>query len=128
MKQYVYVAVAVAVAGVITFAFLSKGSAKSFGVNDVSSDPTAYSGTITVTGIMAGVSQQDPTVFGIMDKKELKCTTPNCNKIYLPIRHRGKMPVLGDEVRATGSFVSEGGGFIFSAAKVDVLRNHRIGG
>jgi hypothetical protein len=38
------------------------------------------------------------------------------------------MPVLGDEVRVTGSFVNEGHGFLFSATAVKVIRNHKIGG
>ena len=46
-------------------------------------------------------------MFGIMDKKELQCTTPGCNKVYVPVRTSGKMPVPGDEVRATGSFTKD---------------------
>ena len=128
MKKYVLAAVTVVVAGVLTFTFLGKGSAKTLGVNDVASDPAAFKGKITVTGIMAGISKYDPSVFGIMDKKELQCTTPGCNKLYVPIRTSGKMPVPGDEVQATGSFANEQGGMIFAAEKVVVVRNHKIGG
>ena len=125
MKKYVYMAVAVVAVGVVTFAFMSKGHAKALGVNDVASDPAAFKGTITITGIMAGVSQHDPTVFGIMDKKELQCTTPGCNKLYLPVRTSGKMPVPGDEVRATGSFTKEQGGILFTAENVVVVKTTR---
>lgn len=99
-----------------------------YGVNDVGSDPAAFTGTITVTGITAGVSPQDPTIFGIMDKKELQCSSANCKKIIMPIRCQGKLPVLGDEVRVTGSFSNDGRGYLFTAAKVKVVKNHKIGG
>ena len=114
MKKYLYIAVAVVVTGIITFAFLSKGNAGALGVNDVASDPAAFTGGITITGVMAGVSRLDPGIFGIMDKKELQCTTANCNKFILPVRYQGKLPVMGDEVRVTGSFANDGRGYLFS--------------
>ena len=93
-----------------------------------SSPPVAFTGNITITGVMAGVSRQEPGVFGIMDKKELQCTTPNCNKFIMPVSYQGKLPVMGDEVRVTGSFANDGRGYLFSATTLKVLRNHKIGG
>lgn len=116
------------VIGVVCAFFLFKGTSKALNVNDVGSDPAAFAGTITVTGIMAGTSQQEPTIFAIVDKKELQCNSPNCNKVLLPVRHQGKLPIIGDEVRVTGSFVTENGGYLFAAEKVKVVRHHQIGG
>uniref|UniRef100_A0A831XCV7 Lipoprotein n=1 Tax=Geobacter metallireducens TaxID=28232 RepID=A0A831XCV7_GEOME len=103
-------------------------NAKAFSVNDVASDPAAYTGSITLTGIMGGTSRMDPKVFGIMDLKELQCTTPGCSKVFIPIRTNGQMPALGDEVRVTGSFRQEPGGYIFVAEKLKVVKNHKLGG
>lgn len=128
MKKYIIAAVALAIGVAVAFAIVGKGEANTLNVNDVASDPAAFTGAITVTGIMAGTSKYDPSVFGVMDKKELACTTPNCNKFILPVRHQGKTPAIGDEVRLTGSFVNDGGGYFFSAAQVKVVRNHKIGG
>jgi hypothetical protein len=114
---------------VLCLAMLISGcSSKAFGVNDVASDPAAFKGSITITGIMGGVSMQDRTIFGIMDIKELQCKTANCNKILIPVRSQGKIPVPGDEVRATGSFVKLSDGYLFEATEVKVVRNHKIGG
>lgn len=126
-KQYILAAVACVIGLALAF-FLSSGSAKAFSVNDVASDPAAFSGTITITGIMGGISQFDQKVFGIMDVKELQCTTPNCNKVFIPVKYEGQMPVPGDEVKATGSFVKMNEGYLFAAQAVKVLRNHKIGG
>lgn len=128
MKRNIIIAVALAVGIVLSYAFFFRGDANALQVNQVGADPSAYSGTITVTGIMAGISQQDPSVFGMFDLKELQCTTPNCNKLYLPVRHQGAMPKPGDEVRVSGSFTKTGDGFLFTASNVKVVRNHRIGG
>jgi hypothetical protein len=95
-------------------------------VNDLRSDPGAYSGELTVTGIMAAVSQQDAQIFGIMDKTELTCNSPNCNKYYLPVRFEGQRPAHGDEVVVTGTFVDMPGGKILAAKSVNVLRNHKL--
>jgi hypothetical protein len=95
-------------------------------VNDLRSDPGAYSGELTVTGIMAAVSQQNPQIFGIMDKTELTCNSPNCNKYYLPVRFEGPRPAHGDEVVVTGTFIDMPGGKILIAKAVNVLRNHKL--
>jgi hypothetical protein len=128
MKKNILIAVALVACIALSYALFFRGDASALQVNQVASDPSAYSGTITVTGIMEGTSPQDPSVFGIFDLKELKCTTPNCNKLYLPVRYQGTMPKPGDEVRVNGSFIQTAGGYIFSASSVKVVRNHRIGG
>lgn len=128
MKKILLAAVvAVAVVAGTIYA-LSGNKPIPLNVNDVASDPGGFTGTLAVTGVMAAASTNDKTIFGIMDKKELTCTTPGCNKFYLPVRWAGKLPAMGDEVEVTGSFTKEGGGYIFSATGVDVLRNHKLGG
>lgn len=97
-------------------------------VNDLAADPAAFTGTLVVTGIAAGFAPQDPTLFGIMDKKELQCQTPNCNKLLIPVRYRGKLPAMGDEVVLSGSFVQESGGYLLAAEELKVLRHHQLGG
>ena len=128
-KQYIFAAAAAAcVAGLVLVFFLSSGTAKAFSVNDVASDPAAFNGAMTITGIMGGISQSDKSIFGIMDVKELQCKTQNCNKVFIPIKYQGQMPILGDEVKVSGSFVKINDGYLFAAQNVKVLRNHKIGG
>lgn len=128
MKKYIFIAVALTVGIALAYALFFRGNADALQVNQVASDPSAYSGTITVTGIVAGTSPQDPSVFGIFDLKELQCTTPNCNKLYLPVKYQSAMPKLGDEVQVSGSFVQVSGSYYFSATNVKVVRSHKIGG
>ena len=128
MKKPAIIAVVAALAIVIVFVVVSMKDAKALNVGDVGSDPASYTGIITIAGIMGGISQQDPSIFGVMDVKELQCTTPGCNKLLIPVKYQGKLPVLGDEVKVTGSFVNLGGGLLFTAQDVKVIRNHKIGG
>ncbi len=95
-------------------------------VNDFRSDPAAFSGTLSVTGIMAAVSKQEPRIFGMMDKTELVCANPNCQKFYLPVRYSGQPPTIGDEIVVTGSYTKVEEGWIFLATKVNILRNHKM--
>jgi hypothetical protein len=115
---------------VLTGALLLNGcnEAKTLNVNEVGSDPTAYSGTITVVGVTKGYSKADATVFGIMDLKEMQCKTPNCNMPMLPVKYQGALPTIGDEVQVTGSFVQVQGGYLFAASDIKVVRRHLIGG
>jgi len=94
-------------------------------VNDIVSDPGAFTGPLTIVGIVNAYSPNDANIVGIMDKKELQCTTPNCNKVLLPVRYKGTRPVVGDEVKVSGQFV---GGKLFQAETLKVLANHNLGG
>ena len=128
MKQKIFIVAALLVGIALAVVITTRGDGDLLHVNQVGGDPLAYSGTITVTGIMAGVSTSDPGIFGIYDIKELQCTTANCNKLYVPVRYQGAMPKVGDEVRVTGSFNKVAKGIVFIAEKVKVVRNHQIGG
>lgn len=127
MKNYVLAALAaVVLAFVLSACNQGTAATPALSVNDLRSDPGAFTGELTVTGIMAAVSQQDVQIFGIMDKAELTCTTPNCNKYYLSVRFEGQRPAHGDEVVVTGTFIDMPGGKILVAKSVNVLRNHKL--
>lgn len=128
MKQKIFIIAALLVGIALAVVITSQGDGDLLHVNQVGADPLAYSGTITVTGIMAGVSNSDPSIFGIYDIKELQCTTANCNKLYVPVRYQGAMPKVGDEVQVTGSFSKVAQGVVFTAEKLKVVRNHPVGG
>jgi hypothetical protein len=127
-KNHIYIVVALLIGAVIAFALVKQGEAKVLNVNDIGADPSAFTGQITFTGIMGGVSNQDPKVVGIMDLKELKCTTPGCNKIFIPVKCNNNIPAFGDEVKVTGSFMKDNRGYIFAAENIKVVKNHKIGG
>jgi hypothetical protein len=128
MKKCILIFAVLAVGIAAAFAIYKQSGPKALSVNEVGADPAAFTGTITVTGIMAGVSRDNPAIFGIMDVKELQCTTANCNKLFIPVRYQGQQPVPGDEIRATGSLVDSGQGYLFVAQSLKVVRNHKIGG
>lgn len=94
-------------------------------VNDIQADPSAYKGTITITGVAAGRSQSrnlPQNIFLIIETSEAKiCKDTGCARFYLPVMFEGKLPQEWDEVNVTGSFA--GNGKVFVAAKVDVLRH-----
>lgn len=128
IKKLLLVLGVVVAAALATAFVLQRGNATLLHVNQVVADPAAFSGFVEVVGIMAATSQQDPTLFGIMDLKELACTTPNCNKRLLSVAWTGAQPVLGDEVRITGRFVSRGKYHVLAAEAVKVIRHHQLGG
>jgi hypothetical protein len=128
MKKYIF-AVMVVLIGVATLALVKQENIKVLNVKDISSDPSAFTGTITVTGITWEVSRQNPNIFGIMDitkKKELQCKT-TCAKVLVPVKYQGQLPIVGDEVRVTGSFTTVGDKYLFAAENVEVVRHHQVG-
>jgi hypothetical protein len=126
MQKYIFIAVAVILGAGIIFTQVSHDEVKVVNVSEIGNNPAAFTGTITLAGIMAVASQNDRSVFGIMDTKELQCKTGNCNKIYIPVKYMGKQPIVGDEVRATGKFIKLENGYTFAAEKVKVVGNRKI--
>ena len=128
MKKYILGFGIVILIGVIAYSSFSNGKTKTIKaegiltVNDIQADPSAYKGTITITGVMALVSRQDPKVFAIIDTSEAKtCKTTGCARFYLPVKYEGQIPKVWDEVNVTGSFAD--GGKLFVATKVEILKH-----
>lgn len=91
-------------------------------IADIQADPFAYTGTITITGVVAGRAAEDQSVFLMVDTTEAKvCKQTGCAKFYLPVRYSGEQPKEWDEIKVTGSFVK--GKFLFTAEKADILRH-----
>jgi hypothetical protein len=128
MKSAVVLGAALVVGVILAFSLFGNRNANALSVNQVGADPLAYRGNIQVTGIMAGISDANPQIFGMFDVKELQCTTPNCNKVYIPVKNLGPMPKPGDEIVVSGSFERVGNGLQFNAQKIKVVRHHQIGG
>jgi hypothetical protein len=130
MKRSITALVAVVI-GVLAFVAISGGmgdkpQAKGgiLSINDIQADPAAFTGTITVNGVISGFSKENPPTFALVDTAEVKlCRTVNCGRFYLPVKYDGPAPKPGDEVNVTGTFTGTGKGLLLSAQKVEVLRN-----
>jgi len=132
MKKYIFALAAIVITSV-AFASFSSGTGKRvqtkgvLTVNDIQADPAAYTGTITINGVVASISKQDPKLFAIIDTAEAKlCKTVTCAMFYLQVKNMGKRPQEGDEINVTGSFGEKGR--VFNATKVDVLGHLNLGG
>lgn len=132
MNKYIIALAAIVITGV-AFAGFSSGMGKKvqtkgiLSVNDIQADPAAYTGTITINGVVASISKQDPQIFGIIDTEEAKlCKILTCATFYLPVKCAGNRPKEGDEVNVTGNFGEKGR--VFNAVKADVLRHLNLGG
>ncbi|MDT8419493.1 MAG: hypothetical protein RQ754_03615 [Desulfuromonadales bacterium] len=98
-----------------------------FQVNDVVSDPGAFSKPLTLEGVVYQHAKGDATIVGVMDKKELQCKTPNCNKALMAVKVTGTSLSIGDEVKVSGTIVKERWGYLFKADQVKVVANHKFG-
>ena len=131
MRKYIFVLSVIMLIAAAAFTGLSNGKTRTvkeggiLSVNDIQADPSAYKGTITITGVVAGKSHfrnLPQNVFLMVETSEAKlCKQTGCARFYLPVQFEGKMPQEWDEVNVTGSFVENGKPFI--ATKVDVLRH-----
>lgn len=132
MKKFIFAFAAIVITSV-AFAGFSSGMGKRvqtkgvLTVNDIQADPAAYTGTITINGVVASTSKQNPPLFAIIDTAEAKlCKTVTCAMFYLQVKNVGKRPQEGDEINVTGSFGEKGR--VFNATKVDVLGHLNLGG
>lgn len=98
-----------------------------FQINDVVSDPGAFSKPLTLEGVVYTYAKGNKSIVGVMDKKELQCTTPNCNKALLAVQASGTQLSVGDEIKASGTIVRENWGYVLKADDVKVITTHKIG-
>lgn len=77
-------------------------------VEDLAADMSNYKGTITVRGVMAAASPQDPTLFSMIDSREARvCSDLHCAKTYLPVRMTGTLPKPWDELNVRGKITDD---------------------
>ncbi len=113
MKRLFFALAATTLLAFILFGFTNTGSAKKteggvLSVANLESNPTSFKETLTVTGVVARVS--DNKTFAIIDTAEAKhCKSIGCGKFYLPIQFDGPTPKEWDEVKITGRIVDEKG-------------------
>ena len=123
LKIVVYVAM-LAVFGLLT---RCKEQAPVFQVNDVASDPGAYSKPLILEGIVYSFAKGNTSIVGVMDKKELQCNSPNCNKTLFAVKSNGVQLAIGDEIKASGTISKESWGYILNADSIVVATKHKLG-
>ncbi len=124
MKRHFIVLAALMLLAFILFSCTNTSSAKKkeggvLSVADLESNPTSFKDTLTVTGVVARVS--DKKTFAIIDSAEAKqCRSITCAKFYLPVQFDGPTPKEWDEVKITGKIVDEKG-LMLKAVSCEVL-------
>jgi hypothetical protein len=95
------------VVGINTGCTTIEGNVNVLTINDVKSDPTSFTGEITISGVNAGVYEADPKIFFVVDTAELlSCKNLSCGAYRLPAIYKGTspMPKVADEVNITGTW------------------------
>lgn len=95
-------------------------------INDISADPFAYKGTITVTGVVAKTKEVQAPANGflVIDTSEAEtCKQTGCARFYLPVEYDGQKPTEWDVVNVTGTLSETGRSLSFTASKVEVQRH-----
>ena len=98
----------------------------SLSINDIQSDPLSFTGKLRINGVVSVFSDEDSSVFGIMDTAELLfCKDLYCGAFALPVRYVGGDPILelADEVDVIGIWAEYEDSIIFEVTDIAVKRN-----
>ncbi|QWV91807.1 hypothetical protein KP004_11240 [Geomonas oryzisoli] len=126
MNKAVIIAVALVLGVALALTVSKVGQVKTVTVGEIGNNPQIFTETITLAGVMAGFSQYDKAVIGVMDLKEALCKN-GCEKVYIPVKYPAQPPKVGDEIRATGRFTKYEKGYMFIADKLSVVKHHNLG-
>ncbi len=124
MKRLFFALAATMLLAFVLFGCTNTSSAKKtqggvLSVADLESNPSSFKDSLTVTGVVARVS--DKKTFAIIDTAEAKhCKSIGCSKFYLPVQFDGQTPKEWDEVKITGRIVDEKG-LMLKAISCEVL-------
>jgi hypothetical protein len=123
----------------VAFALLAAGcsgqqaDASSIGVNAVAADPMAYSGEITMKGIVQMVDAENSYI-NVIDETEYEtcgltpCGSAGIIPLFLPVDgdptaagslYDGQLPALEDAVLITGQVKDTGDGLMFDVTRID---------
>jgi hypothetical protein len=99
----------------------SKSAEKSVSVNELASNPSAYTGSVTLIGVVGTITPGKG--FTLVDTREyracgLSCLTEAGTKI-IPVRWNGTPPAVEQTVTIEGELRRENKGFTFVARKID---------
>lgn len=108
--------VAILTAAAITSAGCNNHQAKVLSVNEVLTNPQPYQGPVTIMGIVASASYNNPKEFTLMDVADARSNKPVRDTIYLPVISTGRAPKAGEIVKVTGQLMEHG--LYVSATKV----------
>lgn len=112
--------VAILFAAAITCAGCNNNQAKSLNVNDVLINPQPYKGLVTIIGIVASRSNNNPTEFTLIDVADTQSNKPVRDIFYLPVISSNRAPNIGEAVKVTGQLMEHG--LYVSATKVQRWR------
>ncbi len=124
MKRLFFALAATMLLAFMLFGCTNTSSAKKkegsvLSVADLETNPTSFKETLTVTGVVARVSENKR--FAIIDSAEAKqCRSITCAKFYLPVQFDGPTPKEWDEVKITGQIVHDKG-LMLKAVSCEVL-------
>ena len=108
--------VAILFAAAITSAGCNNNQAKVLSVNEVLTNPQLYQGPVTIIGIVASASYNNPKEFTLMDVADARSNKPARYTIYLSVISTKRAPKAGEVVKVTGQLVEHG--LYFAATKV----------
>jgi hypothetical protein len=103
-----------------------QGPVNVLAIRDISSDPFAFTGVLTINGVVTDFLESDTAIFRLKDTQEiLLCLQLHCDSFRLPVKYIGSggLPKIADEVNITGRWSDTGDGVIFEATAFAVRRN-----
>jgi len=95
-------------------------------IRDIQSDPFAFTGELTINGIVTDFYESDTTIFRLKDTVEMMvCLQLDCDTFRLPVRYigGGELPQVADEINITGRWSNIDEVVIFDATNIEVKRN-----
>ncbi|MBU5613547.1 hypothetical protein [Geomonas azotofigens] len=126
MQKTIIIAVAIVLGVVLAVTVGKVGQVKTVSVAEVGTNPQLFTETITLNGVMAGISPYDKGVIGVMDTNEAQCKK-GCEKVFIPVKYPAEAPKVGDEINATGKFTKYPQGYMFIAEKLKVVKPAKVG-
>ncbi len=103
-RLFVLLAAILLAVGIVAGCSSKSDDIKALSVRGIKTNSSAYQGAVTIAGVVAMVSRNDPKMFVVMDLDDVKNNVPLPQRLYMPVRYEGSVPPVGEAVNITGSF------------------------
>lgn len=71
-------------------------------------NPLPYQGPVTIIGVVASISNDNPKEFTLMDVADARSNKPGRDIFYLPVKSTNRAPKAGEVVKVTGQLMEHG--------------------
>lgn len=108
MRKPIIISIIILFTAAFTITGCNQKQIKTLSVKDIEANPLPTKNAVTIIGIVANVSYNNPKEFTLMDVADAQNNKPDRDTFYLRVVSSNRVPKAGETVKVTGQLMEHG--------------------